>query len=192
MIPEEHRTEPRLMIAGPTIHAMKYAGSEPELRELFANLLASSMDARIAYTAHPAFVEIIKQLGPDEAKILRSVATTGPSVGVAVVTVYQIDPAKPGHAETKLLAPHSLIADVAGCGHPELVSPYLNNLCRLGLGEIPGWKSLSDRSLYDPIMKASKILDLQNDFTGRLRIEQQVFQTTPYGEQFITACVISR
>ena len=70
-IPPQHRVEPKLVVAGPALEAMKYCGSEPHLRELFANLLAASMDGRRAASAHPAFVEMVKQLSPGEARILR-------------------------------------------------------------------------------------------------------------------------
>ena len=41
------------------------------LRELYANLLATSIDSITAHEAHPAFVEIIRQLTPDEARIVK-------------------------------------------------------------------------------------------------------------------------
>jgi Abortive infection alpha len=59
-IPEENRVEPALIIAGPAIDSMKYCGSEPYLRDFFANLLAAAMDSRTTDAAHPAFVEMIK------------------------------------------------------------------------------------------------------------------------------------
>jgi hypothetical protein len=70
-IPPEFRVEPALIVAGPAIGAMKYCGSEPHIRELFVNLLVTSMDSRSASTAHPAFVEMVKQISPDEAKMIK-------------------------------------------------------------------------------------------------------------------------
>jgi len=48
---------------------MVAADDVPELRELFANLLAA-MDAATARDAHVSFADVIRQLSPDEARIL--------------------------------------------------------------------------------------------------------------------------
>lgn len=61
---------PEPSIAVPTIEAMRYTANSQELRQMFTNLLASSMNTETAETAHPAFVEIIKQLSPKEAIFL--------------------------------------------------------------------------------------------------------------------------
>jgi hypothetical protein len=82
------RIEPKPMIAGPTIDAMKYCGSEPHLRDLFANLLATAMDARTAENVHPAFVEIIKQLSADQAKMIK-LAARGYKRAFAFIETYR-------------------------------------------------------------------------------------------------------
>lgn len=69
-VPPENIITPKPNVAGPTLEALRYTGHEPSLSELYANLLAASMDKSTAQGAHPAFVEIIKQLTPDEAKVL--------------------------------------------------------------------------------------------------------------------------
>src|ERR1051325_8571524 len=69
-VPTERIITPQAMIAGPALDALKYAGPDPELRELYANLLARAMDERTAQEAHPAFVEILRQLTPDEARTI--------------------------------------------------------------------------------------------------------------------------
>lgn len=58
-IPEENIQIPPTMIAGPTLEALRYTYDEDVLREMYENLLASSMDNRIAIQAHPAFVDAI-------------------------------------------------------------------------------------------------------------------------------------
>ena len=68
-VPPERIGTPKLTVAGPAVQALKFAGAEPVLREMYANLLATAMDRQTAERAHPAFVEIIKQLTPDEARI---------------------------------------------------------------------------------------------------------------------------
>jgi hypothetical protein len=65
---------PPLSIAGPLIAQLFFSKNEPDLKELYASLLASTMDSSNT-VAHPSFVSIIQQLTSDEAKILRHIAS---------------------------------------------------------------------------------------------------------------------
>ena len=69
-IPEDNLQEPPLSIIGPALEASKYYFEEPELREMFAKLIASSMDKEKISKVHPSFTEIIKQLSPLDAQNL--------------------------------------------------------------------------------------------------------------------------
>lgn len=68
-VPEDNIITPPVNIAGPTIEAMRFT-SDDELREMYANLLAASMNKETVYQTHPRFVDIIKHLSIDEAHIL--------------------------------------------------------------------------------------------------------------------------
>lgn len=72
-IPEENIQIPPTMIAGPTLEALRYTYDEDVLREMYENLLASSMDNRIAIQAHPAFVDAIKQMCPLDVVIFNRI-----------------------------------------------------------------------------------------------------------------------
>ena len=78
-VPESRLLSAPATIAAPA--ALHYAllGDSDEasqLREMFENLLVSSMDSDTAMNAHPAFVSMISQLTPDEAWILKSITET--------------------------------------------------------------------------------------------------------------------
>lgn len=66
---------PPLSVAGPLIVQMLFASEEPDLREMYAKLLATSMDRATSDDAHPSFVTLIQQLTPDEARILHHLAS---------------------------------------------------------------------------------------------------------------------
>ncbi|ENM3807683.1 hypothetical protein VCSRO184_3562 [Vibrio cholerae] len=68
--PIEDIVTPRVTVAGPALEALRFTGNESTLREMYSNLLANAMDARTEKHVHPSFVEIIKQLLPQEAKLL--------------------------------------------------------------------------------------------------------------------------
>ena len=54
-------------IAVPALQYISYCMDNDELRDMYANLLANSMNKVVKNGVHPGFVEIIKQLSPDEA-----------------------------------------------------------------------------------------------------------------------------
>lgn len=66
----ENIITPKPNVAGPALESLRYTGHESSLSDMYANLLAAAMDKSTASGAHPAFVEIIKQLTPDEAKLI--------------------------------------------------------------------------------------------------------------------------
>ena len=74
-IPLESVVDPKASIAGPALQGIAFAQDEPNLKAMYLSLIATAMDSRVAETAHPAFVEIIKQLEGEEARLLGSVLT---------------------------------------------------------------------------------------------------------------------
>lgn len=66
-IKEENLQDPQLSIVGPALEASKYYIEEKEIREMFANLIASSMDSTYSGLVQHSFVEIIKQLSSQDA-----------------------------------------------------------------------------------------------------------------------------
>ena len=66
--------DPEPYVAVPTINALSYTYASEDLLDLYANLLASSMIKDKKWRVHPSFVEIIKQLSPDEARILKELS----------------------------------------------------------------------------------------------------------------------
>ncbi len=65
---------PKMSVAGPLLLALQFSKDEEELKNLYANLLASSMDGRISSRVHPSCVELIQQMSADEAKFLNWIA----------------------------------------------------------------------------------------------------------------------
>lgn len=121
-IPENKRILPPPNILGPSIQALEYAIVEDELSDLFSSLIASSMDDR--KQTHPSFVEFLRQISPDEARILRQFDRSRSAYFVQHRT------------ESGLGMRYSKLVDDAKFSKPENFSFYVDNLCRLGLLEI--------------------------------------------------------
>jgi Abortive infection alpha len=152
-VPEEKIVPPSPAIAGPTLEALRFAGHEPNLRELYANLLASAMDARTAEEAHPAFVDIVRQLSADEARVLRFIAFSyAPGLmllyGCVYLSTLSNNDESPSHRITHIgwisesetrqtpsldIDPSNTLAVASNCEYPHLIQSYLDNLRRLGL-----------------------------------------------------------
>ena len=72
-IPEEDRVEPQLHIVGPTMESLKYNIMDDDLAELFSNLLVSDMDIRTQNLCTPAFVKVVEQLSPADARVFKTI-----------------------------------------------------------------------------------------------------------------------
>lgn len=70
-IPEERKIEPDTQIAAQALEDAKYCAENKEVREMFANLIASTMDSQIYKGVHPSYSSILKQMTPDDAKFLK-------------------------------------------------------------------------------------------------------------------------
>lgn len=69
--PPEKLVEPEAYVAVPALQAISYSMDNDELRNLYANLLAKAMNIDTKNDVHPAFIEVIKQLSPYDAELLK-------------------------------------------------------------------------------------------------------------------------
>lgn len=186
-VPEERIITPSPTIAGPILEALRFTGHNPELRELYANLLATSMDADTAQNAHPAFVEILRQLSPDEARIVKLFASRNrfPLISVSIV-------ARNKPMLIDWLQHFSLLAQKAGCLYPNLIGSYLDNLCRLGLIEIFNHPfeecEYAELENHQDVMQY--ISENKRDDIYPPHITRETLSVTKLGRQFCDACVV--
>jgi hypothetical protein len=152
------------------------------LRQHAAELLRRSAEVDREDGAHPAYARILEDLAPDEARMLRLLATEGPQPAVDVRTVQLI-----GLGSSIVAEGLNMIGQEAGCAHPERVPSYLSNLNRLGLI----W--FSKEPIDDPIRY--QVLEAQPEVLGaikqtaRARSVQRSIRLTPFGRDFCHACL---
>jgi hypothetical protein len=189
--PTERIQPPSPHVAGPALEALRYTGHEEDLRELFANLLATSLDSATSKEAHPSFVEMIKQITPDEAKILHVISD---GRAIPVITI-RSDESEQNRAGVDAFRHLCMIGIVAECRSPELTPNYLENLVRLGLLDLRYDSTYKNKELYDPIKEHHQFDELMNSVkkSGRHpRIVEGRSHLTELGKMFCKACVISR
>jgi hypothetical protein len=190
-VPPERIHTPNLMIAGPTLEALRFAGSDESLRELYANLLATSLDSATARNAHPSFVTIIRDMSPDEAKVMRLFATRSSFPLVELRAMLQPQPEDPTY--NIVIRNFSLIGREAACAYPELTLSYLDNLCRLGLLEILSGTAIVEPGIYEALENSPELEHERQEIlsSGRtVGFERKTIRRTTFGWQFCQACVI--
>lgn len=189
-VPPEKIVTPSPNVAGPAIEALRYTGHEESLSEMYASLLATAMNKDTIQTAHPAFVDIIKQLTPDEAKIVRGFVVRGvPNPIISILAGSPGVPVRDGH--TTVLRHFSQIGERAGCEHLQLVPAYLDNLIRMGLCEIPNSWSYTDNEHYLPLIEHPFIINFRESYKKVERetdCKKLALHVTDFGHQFALAC----
>jgi hypothetical protein len=71
-IPAAQRDVPPLRIGCSVLKEVAFAAEEPEIQKMFADLLGTSSDTETQHLAHPGFADVINQLLPLDAKLLRA------------------------------------------------------------------------------------------------------------------------
>lgn len=188
-IPQENIKEPEMHIIGPAIDASKFYINSEELRELFANLISASVDNTKSIILHPAFVEIIKQLSPIDAKILQHF---NPPTSIAIVKL------KNSSADDYYLETFKHIVNFEETSNHRIHSTSLSNLERLGLISISYNDSLSNMSKYDYVenhpafqetKEQLKLLQKESSDFVKSTFQPGVTQLTPLGKDFIAVCL---
>lgn len=174
---------PELSIAVPTIEAMRYTSNHQELRQMFTNLLAASMNKETAEMIHPAFVEIIKQISPKESVFLKYLKDYRKAL---------ID------YECAAGFFNKNIIEICDDFKNEDTESYINNFIRLGLFD----KTLTDRYsckaefkvLEKLAYKEIKIMAIEDDIDidlDKVKINFYYYwlQPTAFGEKFISLTI---
>jgi hypothetical protein len=130
--PAEEIKCPSTVIAGPVIMGMAFAADEPHLREMYANLLAEAMHAPSAEKAHPAFVQIIQQLSPAEARILKEAARKK-NFGLSVQNHFTEGGSRNPNLHYLIEEKWKTFCQSCGITNRTLLHAYLDNLTRLGI-----------------------------------------------------------
>lgn len=180
---------PEPYIAVPALQYISYCMDSEELRDMYANLLANSMNKVVKNEVHPGFIEIIKQLSPDEARVLKEISKKRT---IPVIDVKYVNEREEG---ITILHYFSDIGDRANCENPTEISMYFENLEKLGiLKESSPLSSIVNKSIYEPLKNHNRIKELENIPKGygdlnKMKIEEGYFTITRYGEKFCEICI---
>lgn len=187
--PKENLIEAPISIVGPTIESLKYTVDTPEIREMYLNLLGTSMNIETVIYAHPSYVGIIKQMSPLDAKVLKRVVEIGKNIRCSWITIC-FDTSYFTKAMPKIFADKLLIDDY----DPFLISASIENLCRLGLvvhhdnGIIT--ENYEDLKEHWYVQERFNLFKNNNpDKIIELQLTKETLSLSNFGENFVNACI---
>lgn len=190
-IPEEKLEEPEPYVVVPAIQQLSYCYDSKDLREMYANLLVASMNTDTKYQVHPAYVDIIKQLTPDEARWLKY-------LGENINGIFPcIDIRRNLSEQGGYLY---LLTNFTTVGINQLVSKcdicaYLENLERLKIVEILDTVKIINNSVYEEIFSdpfyINTVASANQDDNSEIIPHRKAFKLTSFGKNFIK-CVIEK
>lgn len=207
--PEKIITPPPY-IAVPALTAASYCVDCNELHDLFAKLLAKSMNAETTYQVHPSFIEIIKQLSPFDAKLIKETSILTTSTPSCSIRCQQKSEHYISHyKEISSLFKNTTAGyeifrcitffDNIDCHDYILLSQSLENIMRLGLivhdttsaiEKAEFYKLFANKEIELKAKEYNKILfgeDIKND--TEITFSSNVIDATNYGKQFYDICV---
>lgn len=188
-IPQENIKEPEMHIIGPAIEASKFYINSEELREMFANLISSSLDNSQSDKLHPSFVEIIKQLSPMDANILMEFKFSKQQPIAKLVNSKE---------DETYLESFKHIMNFEDSSNHLKHSTSLSNLERLGLISITYEEHFTDMSKYDFIQNHHAFFETKKILEQIQKVSTEFFKSdfkpgitrlTPLGIDFIAVCL---
>lgn len=198
-IPSEHFEEPTISKVGPALEASKYYFEEEEIRSMFANLIASSMDSRKVNEVYPSFSEVIKQMNKLDAENLKIIYESVDSCSKICQINLPINKGGFRSVFTNLFIENESTNDF------NAISSSLSNLSRLGLVEIDYGKYYTNEDVYKSFESTTPFKNAINeqisynsefqhspddpDAYGFPEIVKGLVSITPYGAAFCRICL---
>lgn len=186
-IPAGDLIEPKASIAGPALQALAFAHEEETLREMYLSLITSAMSRQRAGTAHPAFVEIIRQLTAEEAGLLSTLLADGGNW--PLVRLHSV-----ANDASYTLVNRGLIQIVHVRTEEPLANPripaMLDNWHRLGLVDIHFEASLKQQGAYDWVESRPEFLEARDKAklaNRKVKIVKGILRVTDLGLTFAEA-----
>lgn len=189
-IPDGFLQSPNLMIAGPTLEALKYTFDEESLRDMYVNLLASAMDVRKDDSVHPSYVEIIRQMNSLDAVLFKFLSSKpgyikaiNPNIGIKGTDSVYVG-----------AVPEWFIAWTPDVNIFQ-TSAALIRLSKLGIIELR-FDRISGKDGYDELKCAPLLMQILQRYQTaypdqelEIRTRNSALYVNEYGKQFAQVCL---
>lgn len=154
-IPEDQLKEPSVSLIGPAIEASRFYIGEPEIREMFAGLIAASMNQAFEDQVHYSFVELVKMLSPVDAKLIKYLYKSGDEAIAKIILSFSESTHNP-------VANHLIV-----WSEPMDIEASIDNLIRLGIVTVTYDNYLTNASLYDKFYNSTKYLEAKKELESQ-------------------------
>jgi hypothetical protein len=186
-IPDENFITPPASVAVPALQGLSYTFEEPNLKEMYLNLLAAASDDRRTGQAHPAFAEIIKQLSPAETQLLSLVVSADSVVVARFKNLMTNSPL----SSFSVLMSHVLPTRDADTDEPvevPQVQMWVDNWQRLGLVNVTYHTHRAASDAYYWVLARPEYARLSaQPGVSNLSFDKGLIRTTDFGRQFFLA-----
>ena len=188
-IPDENYIEPKLQIAAQALEDSKYCIEEPDLREMFANLIASASDKTKVEAVHPSFSAILRQMSPRDAAVMRmikqGVGKYSNRFPVATIKSKLLD----NKGEISL-AKNVIVPDLSDI--TKIINQdSLSSLLAFGLIDIDYSKHMASEGAYEHFERFAEATGYKTqaeNLNGILSIGKGNCELTVYGQNFARSC----
>lgn len=179
--------EPKANIIGPALETAKYYYEESYYKEMFTKLIASSCNKDKFNSVHPAFIEIIKQLSPLDAKVLSMFRYN---------STYPVAELKAVNSDNTITPSRHILCDFKNKREEFDINEEFNlpttidNLIRLGI-TIKNKSIIELKYDYNNFKKHVfyKAFDEAKDNNSRIEIIKYRIELTEMGREFFNICV---
>lgn len=163
--------------------ALLYSEQEPNLREMFEDLIVNTIDKM--HSTHPSFVEILKQLSGKEAKFLKVILSSNENQALVNVILSENN----GH----IILYRNLIGLVYINSKEFIIDHeipvFIDNWVRLGLISTTTETSFTDKENYEAFNKHPIFVDLRNKHDNpekneHVEMQEGILRITDFGKAF--------
>lgn len=196
-VSEEDLVTPKPSIVGPAVQGLGYSLDEPNLKDMYLNLLAAASTASRAEDVHPSFVEVIRQLSSAECSHLNGILAR---VRVPCVRI------KRDHTTGSYTSIHEYLLDYSFANvampaeNPPKLHAWINNWQQLGLVSA-GYESWLGSStpdapdVYGWVERRPELVQARKDLPvvpegqpgPRISYDKGMVEATPRGLEFYAA-----
>lgn len=173
---------PQLSILGPALEASSYYIGDEELRKMFAKLIGATFDKTKNSVTHVSFVEIIKQLSPYDARLLRTFKNNEFYPAIAVVSILN-------HLDNEEYS-FKVVKDIVFVSKENIDMEQnefsISNLIRLGILT----NNLSET--FPNTLKPNAYKVYEENFlpvSESIKLKQGMLKVTPFGQNLLKTCL---
>lgn len=185
--PAEKIVEPPPYVTGQVLLQLPFVAEEAHLRDLYVQLLANAMHADRTQTVHPSYIDLIRQMTPDEGRLLPLLRG---GRHWPIVEVRFAKEGVPGWGHEEAIA--GLDVEPTMLKAPKMFGVYFRNLERAKVLAVDFTKHLTDDRQYAYIMEGSQMKHCEARAAAagaKLLFQKGIIELTEYGSGFIEACL---